>query len=235
MYIAAIPLDQKKAVVDTQQDWSVAKMENAKAEADYNETTTQLTVARNEQSKTKLSVDSAVSQKKSADASADQNRINQSVKDLHNAEDLQKAAVARVKYIQTYRDYLKRYWRYTQENMYFQEARYEQAKGQIAKQNNIAPKGVNYDAFPKQVEERQKRTQSAKEKAEADKVHTLAARDEWMKIQDQANKESGTTTEGWDPMAPKAAPATATAPTAAPPTQNPTASGGGSAPPTPNP
>ena len=48
MYIAAIPLDQKKAIVDTQQGWSIAKMENANAESQYNESATQLGVAQNE-------------------------------------------------------------------------------------------------------------------------------------------------------------------------------------------
>ena len=217
MYIAAIPLDQKKAIVDTQQQWSIAKMENATAEAQFNESTTQLGVAQNELKSTQLTVSSAVSQKKSADASADTNRINQAVKELHTAEDLQKAAQARVKYLDTYRNYLKRYRRYTQENMYNQEARYEQAKAQIAKQNNIAPKGVSYESFPKQIDERGSRTASAKEKAEADKVHTVAARDEWLKIQDQADKESGKPSQLWDPMAPRPAPAATATNGSAPP------------------
>jgi hypothetical protein len=207
MYIAAIPLDQKKAIVDTQQAWSIAKMENAQAEALYKESETQLGVARNELTSTGLKIDSAVSTKKSAEASADQNRINQGVKDLHTAEDQQKAATARVKYLETYRAYLKRYWRYTQENMYFQEAQYEQAKAQIAKQNSIAPKGVSYESFPQQIQERQKRTQSSKDKAEADKVNAVNARASWVQIQDQADKENGTPTHLWDPMAPKPAPA----------------------------
>src|SRR5215510_6725572 len=85
MYIATIPPAQKPAVVQTQQDWSVARMENAKAEADYNESATQLSIAQNDQKADKLGVDSAVSAKKSAEASADTNRINQATKDLHNA------------------------------------------------------------------------------------------------------------------------------------------------------
>ncbi|MDB4958902.1 MAG: hypothetical protein JWO36_6471 [Myxococcales bacterium] len=216
MYIAAIPLDAKKAMFDSQQQWSIAKSENAKADFDYNEATTQLGVAQNELKSTHLSVDSAVSQKKSADNSADQNRINQAVKDLHTAEDQQKAATARVKYLETYRNYLKRYQRYAQENMYFQEAKYEDEKAKIAKANSIAPKGVSYEAFPKQIQERQSRTQSSKEKAEADKVNAVNARTAWLQIQDQADKESGRPTNLWDPMAPKATPATASGTGSAP-------------------
>ena len=71
MYIAAIPLDQKKDVVQTQQDWNIARMENANAEAQVKESDSQLHQARNDQKATRLAIDSAVSAKKSADASVD--------------------------------------------------------------------------------------------------------------------------------------------------------------------
>src|SRR5213078_4869440 len=71
MYIAAIPPAQKPSVVQSQQDWSVARMENAKAEADLNESATQLSIAQNDQKRARLDIDSTVSAKKSAEASAD--------------------------------------------------------------------------------------------------------------------------------------------------------------------
>src|SRR3954451_24068730 len=100
MYIAAVPPAQKPSVVQTQQDWSVARMENAKAEADLNESATQLAIAQNDQKRAKLAVDSAVSAKKAAEASADTNRVNQSAKELHTAEDVAKAADERIRYIE---------------------------------------------------------------------------------------------------------------------------------------
>src|SRR5215813_6986530 len=100
MYIAAVPPAQKPTVVQTQQDWSVARMENAKAEADLNESLTQLQIAQNDQKAAQLGIDSAASAKKSAEASADTNRMNQAAKDMHTAEDVAKAADARVKYVQ---------------------------------------------------------------------------------------------------------------------------------------
>src|SRR5215470_12902919 len=54
MYIAAIPLDQKQQVVQTQNDWSLAKMENAKAEADLNSVNTQIDIGRNDVKAAKL-------------------------------------------------------------------------------------------------------------------------------------------------------------------------------------
>jgi hypothetical protein len=207
MYIAAIPLDQKQSVVQTQNDWSIAKMEQAKAEADLNETTTQLTIARNDLKATHLQLDSAMSQKKSAEASADLNRINNAAKDEHTAEDAQKAAEARVKYLEAYRSYMQRFFRYTQENTYWRESQYEGAKAKLAQGNNIAPKNVNYTDFPAQLEQRQKRTQSAKEKAERDKGHVVEVRNTWTQAQHTSDTESGHTSALWDPMAPKGGPA----------------------------
>jgi hypothetical protein len=209
MYIAAIPLDQKQAVVQTQQDWNVARMENANADSQVKESDSQLHQAVNDQKASRLAIDSAVSNKKSADASADMNRINQAVKDLNTAQDLGKAADSRVAYLKVYNAYLRRYMRYTQENMYWREAQFESAKATLAKGNNIAPKGVTYDSFPKQQDERQKRTQGAKEKSEAEKQKVVSARENWLKIQEQADKENGHASVFWDPMAPKGNGATA--------------------------
>ena len=203
MYIAAIPLDQKQSVVQTQNDWSIAKMEQAKAEADLNETATQLTIAKNERQQAHLQLSSAMSQKTAAEASADLNRINNAQKDEHAAEDTEKAATARVKYLEAYRQYMARYLRYTQENTYWREAQYESAKAKLAQGNNIAPKNVNYADFPSQLDQRSKRTQSAKEKAEREKAHVAEVRNAWTSAQHQADVETGRTSSLWDPMAPK--------------------------------
>lgn len=205
LYIAAIPLEQKQSVIQAQNDWSLGKLENAKAEADFNESATQLEIARNDLKAARLGVDSAVSSKKSAEASADTNRINQATKDLHTAEDAAKAAEARVKYLEAYRNYLKIGLRYTQENMYWREAKYELAKAQLGQQNSIAPKGVSYDTFPKQEQERSGRTSSAKQRLDAEKQRALGARDNWTKAQEIADRETGRTSSFPDPMAAKPA------------------------------
>jgi hypothetical protein len=208
MYIAALPLDQKATVVSSQQNWNVARMENANADAQVKEADSQLHQARNDQKASRLAMDSAASNKKSADTSADMNRINQAAKDQATANDVGKAADARVKYLETYRSYLGRYLRYTQENMYFREAEFEQAKAQLAKTNNIAPKGVTYESFPKQLDERKSRTDSAKSKSESAKASVSSQRDNWLHIQENADKENGHAGVYWDPMAPKAQPTT---------------------------
>jgi hypothetical protein len=200
MYIARIPLDQKGNVVETQNQWSIAKMENANAEANEQEADGQVRQAQNDYAAAKLAVDSAITAKKSAEQSADMNRMNNAQKDLKAAEDSAAAAKLRVTYFGAYRDYLKLYHRYTMHNMYWREAQYEAAKATLAKQNNIAPKGVNYDDFPKQLDDRAKRTTSAKEKAEQLKSKAVSARGNWLTAQQAADKLTGRTGALYDPM-----------------------------------
>ena len=203
MYIARIPLDQKGSIVESQNRWSVAKMENANAEANVQEADGQVHQAVNDHKASKLAVDSALAAKKSADQSADLNRMNSAKQDLRAAEESEKAAAMRVKYFEAWRAYLKRYQRYTLENMYWLEAQYENAKATLAKQNNIAPKGVVYDDFPKQMADREKRTLKSKEKAETEKAKTSSARSAWLNAQTNADKQTGRQGALYDPMAPK--------------------------------
>lgn len=200
MHIAAVDLGQKQAVVDANQNWQVAKMQNAKAEADYNEITSQLAVVNNDRKATRLAIDSAISNKKTAEQSSDTNRINAAQKELRNAELLAKAADARVKYYEAYRGYLKKHWRAAQENMYWREAQFELAKAQVAQKNNIAPRGVSFEALQKQEAERNKRAQTHRERAEQEKQRAASARDAWLKQQQVADQENGRPSSHPDPM-----------------------------------
>src|SRR5262249_20183715 len=138
--------------------------------------------------------------KKAAESSADTNRINQAAKDLHTAEDIAKAAGERIKYIEAYRGYLQVVLRYSQENMYWREAQFEVAKAQVGQGNHIAPKGVEYDAFPKQEQERSKRASSAKGRLDSEKQRVMSARENWMKAQEVADREDGRPANFPDPM-----------------------------------
>jgi len=200
MHIAQVAMDQKQAMLAAQQDWSVSKAENAKAEADYNQTTQQLTVVRNDRDKAKLQVSSALSNKKSAEASSDTNKMNAAQKELRGAELSVKAADARIRYYEAYRAYLKRHWRFTEENMFWRESQYELAKAQLAQKNNIAPKGITYDSFPKQEAERNKRAQSAKGKVDSEKSRATSARETWIKAQQTADQATGQGSTFPDPM-----------------------------------
>ena len=218
MYIAGVPLDQKQSMIQTQQDWNVARMQNANADTQEKEAESQLHQAHNDVKAAQLGVDSASSNKKLADQSADMNRINAATKDLNTAHDLQKAAEARVHYLEAYVRYLRRYERWTQENMYFREAQFENSKAQIGQKNNIAPKGVVYASFGKQMDERQHRTESAKSNYEELLNDAKKQRDGWIKVQTMADTENGHPGTYWDPLAVKqAGPPPSAPPPALPP------------------
>jgi len=209
IHVAKFTLEQKANIVKARNDWEVSRMENANAEAQLGEINNQIAIVKNEQKSAKLSVDSAVAAKKAADASADTNRINAATKDLHNAELAQRAAEARTKYFEAYREYLKRLARHTAENMYWREAQFELAKAQLAQQNSIAPKGVQYEWYPKQEQERNKRAESARGKSESEKARAQSARENWIRQQQAADQASGKSTSLPDPMAPAVQPTTA--------------------------
>lgn len=210
-FIAAIPVDQQAEVIAAQNDHNVANRERAKAEADQREQKLQLDVARNEARAAKLDLDSASSRLKAAEQSADQNRINDATREKRGAELARNAADERVKYYTAYGNWLHRLLRYTQENTFWQEAKFELAKARLAQKNNIAPPGFNYDNFVQQEAQRAKRTDASRRKAEDAKNAALGARQKWLVIQGEADKVLGKKSQFPDPMSPT--PARGTDPT----------------------
>lgn len=211
-FIAGLPVDQQSEVIKAQSAYNVAQREQAKAEADQREQKLQLDVARNEARAAKLDLDSATQREKMAQQSADMNRINESTREKRGAELARNAADERVKYYQAYGAWLHRLLRYTQENTYWREAQYELAKARLAQKNNIAPAGFNYDNYVQQEQQRAKRVEAAKAKAEDSKRAALDARQRWVVIQGEADKTLGKKSEFPDPMSPK--PVQGTDPTA---------------------
>lgn len=200
MYIAQVAMDQRQAMIQAQQEHSVARMEKAKAEADLAETTLMLDVARNEAKSSSNDFDSAKKTKLAAEKSADNDRITAASKDFAAAELAQKSAKARVAYLDAYRNWLKKVQRYTDENQYWQEARFELAKSQLAAKNNISPKGFALNQYESQEQVRAKRAAAAKERATAAKTKASAARDTWLKLQAETDTAKGTKNSFPDPM-----------------------------------
>lgn len=201
MFIAQVPLDQKQAVIQAQNDYSVAKMERAKAEADLSEAKSAVEIAKNDRKSADNSVSSAITAKKQAEETGDQNRINDAARSLRGAELAKKAAEKRVSYLEAYREYLKKHSVYTEENMYWREAQYEVAKAEVAQKNNISPKNFKFGDYPAQVSDRQKRAQKAKDRAESERGRAKSARESWLKQQSEADEANGRSNDLPDPMA----------------------------------
>ncbi|MBA2537994.1 MAG: hypothetical protein H0V17_00035 [Deltaproteobacteria bacterium] len=200
-HIVQVDTAQQTGAMDSQREWNMAQAREGKAKADHDEMTTRLAAARNDRARAKLDVDTALSNKKLAEASSDTNKINVAQKDLRTAELSVKAADARLRYYEAYRNWLKISWRNEQEHMYWREAQFELQKAQLAQKNNIAPKGVTFANFPKQEADRGKRAQSSKQKSESGKGKAMSAREEWLKAQQTADQASGKPSGFPDPMA----------------------------------
>jgi hypothetical protein len=203
-YLAAIDVSQKQAMLDAKAGFDRAKEQNAKAKSDFTVANNDLEIARNDHKAAQLTVDSARATMKAAQASADTTRINDSTKEEHGAESTEKAAAARVKYVEAYRNWFHYLDEYTAEDMYWHEAQYELAKADLAQHNNIAPKGFVYVNFPNQEQDRKKHADARKRRSEDAHQHALDVRSSWLRAQEDAERETGRRNQYPDPLAPSA-------------------------------
>lgn len=201
MYIAQIAPEAKPEVVTSQNEYQVARMTHAKAQADLADADVQLSVSQNDHKQAKLVLDSANSQKKAADLSADVGRINDATKELRAAELGVKAAAERVTYLRTAREYLKVNGELAEEDMYFKESKFELAKARLAQANNIAPKGYDFTKFQAQETTRDGKVKARRSQSDAAKRRALAARARWLGVQVQADQLNGRTGILADPLA----------------------------------
>jgi hypothetical protein len=188
VHIARVPVASKQEVVRAQNDHAVARMEHNKATSDLEDIDTTIRIARNEREQAVLSESSARSEKDAADRSNDMNRINRAARALRTAELERRAADERVEYLRLQRRALEAYVRFTGEDVYAKEARYEYAKARVARQHNIQPQGFDYNAFKQQAELRAQ--QALEAKADADRAEHAAAeaREKWQNLVREAQR-----------------------------------------------
>jgi len=198
--LVQIASEQRIAADAARATWQKAVDENRKAEADYSEVDGQMGIVKNDKKSAEIKLDSAKTMKKAAEKSNDANKMNASQNDMRIAEQGKKAAEARVKYYETYRNFLKKHKRFTEEQMYWREAQYELAKSQVGQANALRPPKVNYAEFGPQEAERAKRAEKARDSAQSEKGRAASAREEWMKRQIEADQAAGAKSTYPDPM-----------------------------------
>lgn len=196
MFIARIPTSEQQPSLDARSEVDVARADQAKAQADYDEAGTQLAAAQNDLKKADLDKQSAQRQKKDAEKSADMNRVNTANLLLRSAEKKKKAAAARVAYLKARRDYLRRSINTAQDKVYVAEARYELAKAKLAKENNIRPKGFDIANFEKQYRDRMSYAERNQGKVNSAKARMDAKYKEWKAQEAQATEATGEIPEG---------------------------------------
>ena len=195
VHIAQFSLEEKSTVLSAQNDYQRARAEQMKAEVELKESKTQLQVAKNELKQAVLAEKSALQEKRAADDSGDMNRTNRATKDQRVAELERRAADDKVAYIKAHQGYLKKLVRYRAEETYHRESRYEYEKARLGQSKNIAPKGVKYDDYKIQVDERSRRAQKAKLASEQAKQKSTAAEKAWQgRLQEVKQAKGGSST-----------------------------------------
>lgn len=188
MYIAAIPVAEKQSVINAQQDFHVARMEQAKAEADYGESATDIQVAQNELQQAMLDEKTANAKKASADKSADLNRINAATLLQREAKLARRAADKKLEYMKVRQSYLKKYLLVAEDEMYAKEARYELAKARLAQQKNIQPRGFNFANFQKQADDRAAYVQRTRGTLDRERTELSRREKEWKGLEQEARR-----------------------------------------------
>jgi hypothetical protein len=175
-HIATIAVDQKKEMLEAKTEHDRAVQEKRNAAADYASSRTALDAARDQAQKARRQKDAATSRKSAARRSDDFERINLALRDERVAEVTLRAAEQKVEMLKARRAWQKTLLRFTEENVYATEARYELAKAKVARANNIAPSDFAFQAYVDQHEQRRR---------SADRTRVIADRDreKWQAAQ----------------------------------------------------
>lgn len=196
--LVQVAAEQRTAADAARATWQKAQDENRKAEADYNEVNGQMNIVKNDKKSAELKLSNAKEMKKQA--GADSNKQNSAENEMRAAELGKKAAEARLKYYDAYRNFLKRWMRFTAEQMYWREAQYELAKSQVGQAAGLRRSDINYAEYGPQEAERAKRATQARDNAQSDKKHAADARETWLKVQAEADQAAGARSNFPDPM-----------------------------------
>lgn len=211
MYIARIPMDQKQPVLEAENQYNIARMEQNQVEAEYSESATELQVAQNELAQAKLDEKSAQSRKKAADASADMNRVDAANRELNAAKLSRQAAEKKVAYIKAKRGLSKKRLQQSEDETYAKQSRHELAKARLAKANNIRPKGFDLPNYERQAQDRAKYAQRSKQLIQGDVQKAESLRREWQALVRDADRAKG---QGQQQQSPTQGGATQTEPIA---------------------
>jgi len=179
MHIAQVPIEQKQAVIQAKQDYDVAMMEKAKAEADLADLDVKISICGNEAAAAGLAEKSARTEKEAAYRTADMTRHNNADRELHTAQLGKQAADAKVAFLKAKRDYMRRRVRFNTFDLYFKEAKWQLEKAKVAQAHNIRPPGFAMVAFDDQLRLRSEAAQREKTKADREQQRAEERRREW--------------------------------------------------------
>ena len=191
VHLVQLDEEKKEEMFRSQNEFTRARAAHLKAEADLNEAKSMLQVAKNEQQQAKLEEKSANEKKRNAESSGDMNKINPAKKESRVAELARRAADEKINARKAQIKHLQKLELYAQEERYHKEARLEQTKARLARDNNIKPKGFAYKKFETQAQDRSKKAQRAKALADKEERKAEEKKKKWQKALKQVEGAKG--------------------------------------------
>ncbi len=188
MYIAQIPLSEKQAVLSAQNEYAAARMGRQTSEAEYNESATELEVAKNERAQAELDKKSEESRRKAAEESGDMNRINAVGLKVRSAALAVQAADKKVAYVEARRSFLRKKLLQAEDEMYAAEAQYELAKARVAQSNDIRPREFVFASYQSQAQERSRQAQRSRAQLQRDQAALEQLRKAWQSSKQAADR-----------------------------------------------
>jgi hypothetical protein len=165
--IAALPPEEKQAMMQAQTEEGQAKQEQQQAQAELRSLDTALETARNDYKMSKLQMDNAKVAQQQADQSGDINKKNNAARDVHLNDMLVKSADARVDWLEKKRKWLRYAVDAADAHVIASQARYELEKAKLADKKGMKPsEDFNLMNFETETLEKQKKWSEARLDAE---------------------------------------------------------------------
>ncbi len=167
--LAQVPVTEKQGVMAAEGEETQAKEELRTAGAMVDQTDRDLDIAENELKASKLSLDTAQLNKKSAEQSGDINRKNAAERDIHVAELGVKAAEAKVDWLEKKKKMHKRERDVAEAHVAAAASKAELEKAKLADSKGIKP-SQDFNVMNFESESLQKSQKYSEAKLDADKV-----------------------------------------------------------------
>lgn len=200
--LAQIPMDEKKAIFDAQNEVSVAKAEKAKADADADATKQEIALAEAERDQAKLEVEKAKLEGDIAEKAKDVVRQQQAAEKRRIAELGKRAAEAKVDSLEAKRTWQKAVGDQADARISATVSKVELEKAKLAQAKNIKPtKDFDPSKFAEDYDRRAIDADKARSAADRKKEAFERAATDWKNLKAQFDQAAA------PPPPPPAAPA----------------------------
>ncbi len=190
-HLSRVPESDKAEMLAARAEHLRAREENRKALSDHAHSARAVDAAKREAETAHQQKDAADKRRSDAEDSKDWNLTNRATRDQRVAEVTVRAAEQKVRMLEAHRDWLAEQVKYTLENVYAAEAKYELAKANVARAHDIAPPDFAYQAYVDQYQQRRARAERLKGPADEEKEIWLAEKKEWEAKRRDENEARG--------------------------------------------